>query len=84
MAIGDDRGQWFLVNASPDLPAQIRAFAELQPQPGALRGTPLAGILLTNADLDHVLGLLLLREGRTGCMFMPPTPCAKLWMALSA
>jgi pyrroloquinoline quinone biosynthesis protein B len=63
VAIGDDRGQWFLVNASPDLPAQIRAFAELQPQPGALRGTPLAGILLTNADLDHVLGLLLLREG---------------------
>jgi pyrroloquinoline quinone biosynthesis protein B len=63
VAIRDDGGQWFLVNASPDLPAQIRAFPELQPHAGALRGTPIAGILLTNADLDHVLGLFLLREG---------------------
>jgi pyrroloquinoline quinone biosynthesis protein B len=52
-----------LVNASPDLPAQIRAFPELQPHVGAVRGTPIAGIFLTNADLDHVLGLLTLREG---------------------
>ncbi|MGO8699482.1 MAG: pyrroloquinoline quinone biosynthesis protein PqqB [Limisphaerales bacterium] len=63
VAIGDDRGRWFLVNASPDLPAQIRSFPELQPHAGALRGTPIAGVLLTNADLDHVLGLFLLREG---------------------
>jgi pyrroloquinoline quinone biosynthesis protein B len=63
VAIRDDGGQWFLVNASPDLPVQICAFSELQPEPGALRGTPIAGILLTNADLDHVLGLFLLREG---------------------
>jgi pyrroloquinoline quinone biosynthesis protein B len=52
-----------LVNASPDLPAQIRTFPELQPDAAALRGTPIAGVLLTNADLDHVLGLLTLREG---------------------
>jgi pyrroloquinoline quinone biosynthesis protein B len=63
VAIQDDCGNWFLVNASPDLPAQIRAFPALQPAPDTLRGTPIAGILLTNADLDHVLGLLTLREG---------------------
>jgi pyrroloquinoline quinone biosynthesis protein B len=63
VAIGDDRGQWFLVNASPDLPAQILSFSELHPQTDTLRGTPIAAVLLTNADLDHVLGLFLLREG---------------------
>ncbi len=63
VAIGDGRGAWFLVNASPDLPAQIRACPHLQPDAAALRGTPIAGVLLTNADLDHVLGLLSLREG---------------------
>ncbi len=63
VAIGDDRGQWFLINAAPDLPAQIAAFPALQPRPGALRNTPIAAVLLTNADLDHTLGLLILREG---------------------
>jgi pyrroloquinoline quinone biosynthesis protein B len=63
VAIRDDRGAWFLVNASPDLRAQINSFPELRPSPAALRGTPIAGVLLTNADLDHVTGLLSLREG---------------------
>jgi len=51
------------VNASPDLPAQISACPDLQPGSATLRGTPISGILLTNADLDHVAGLLSLREG---------------------
>jgi len=63
VAIRDDLGGWFLVNASPDLPGQIRNFPDLQPDSAALRGTPISGVLLTNADLDHVLGLLSLREG---------------------
>jgi pyrroloquinoline quinone biosynthesis protein B len=63
IAIRADSGGWFLVNASPDLPAQIHAFPDLQPGSAALRGTPISGVLLTNADLDHVLGLLSLREG---------------------
>jgi pyrroloquinoline quinone biosynthesis protein B len=37
----------------------------LQPQPGSLRNSPIAGVLLTNADLDHTLGLLLLRQQQT-------------------
>jgi pyrroloquinoline quinone biosynthesis protein B len=63
VAIGDDQSRWFLINASPDLPAQIAAFPSLQPGSAKLRNSPIAGVLLTNADLDHTLGLLSLREG---------------------
>ena len=63
VAIGDDHGQWFLINVSPDLPAQIAAFPDLHPGPAGLRNTPIAAVLLTNADLDHIMGLLSLREG---------------------
>jgi pyrroloquinoline quinone biosynthesis protein B len=55
----------FLINASPDLPQQIESMPQLQPDSQAaagLRNTPIAGVLLTNADIDHALGLLLLRE----------------------
>lgn len=61
VAIGTEQGGWFLINASPDLPRQIEATPVLQPQAG--RHSPIEGVLLTNADLDHVLGLFLLREG---------------------
>jgi pyrroloquinoline quinone biosynthesis protein B len=57
---GPDR---FLINASPDLRAQIEQEPALQPSPRhGKRNTPIAGIVLTSADLDQVLGLLLLRE----------------------
>lgn len=52
---------WFLLGASPDLRGQIEATPDLQPQFG-VRQSPIAGAVLANADLDHVLGLLLLRE----------------------
>ena len=58
----DDR-RWFLLNASPDLRAQFEGFPPLHPPSGVKRGSPVEGVLLTNADLDHTLGLLLLREG---------------------
>ena len=61
VAISQDRGSWFLLGASPDLRAQIEATPELHPREG-LRQSPIAGVVLANADLDHVLGLLLLRE----------------------
>jgi pyrroloquinoline quinone biosynthesis protein B len=75
IGIRDDRGAWFLVNASPDFRSQIHSFPELCPSPGALRGTPIAGVLLTNADLDHVTGLLSLREG--GRMQIHATPAVR-------
>ncbi len=53
-----------LINASPDLRAQTVAFAGLHPDPAQARGAPIRDVFLTNADLDHVLGLFLLREGR--------------------
>ncbi len=61
VAITEDGLSWFLLGASPDLRAQIEATPELHPVKG-LRQSPIAGVALANADLDHVLGLLLLRE----------------------
>ncbi len=63
VAISGTTGGWYLLNASPDLPVQIEAFPDLHPRTQPLRNTPIAGVLLTNADLDHVLGLFSLREG---------------------
>lgn len=62
IAVSPDRERWFLFNASPDIRAQFEAFPALHP--GADRATPLQAVLLTDAELDHTLGLLLLREGR--------------------
>jgi pyrroloquinoline quinone biosynthesis protein B len=53
-------GPWYLVNASPDLRQQI-ADLPFEP-PDSLRATPFAGILLTDAEIDHTAGLLLMRE----------------------
>jgi pyrroloquinoline quinone biosynthesis protein B len=61
VAITEDGRSWFLLGASPDLRAQIEATPELHPRDG-VRQSPIAGVVLANADLDHVLGLLLLRE----------------------
>jgi pyrroloquinoline quinone biosynthesis protein B len=52
-----------LVNASSDLSVQIQSFSELRPHADSSRNTPIRGVLLTNADLDHLLGLFSLREG---------------------
>jgi pyrroloquinoline quinone biosynthesis protein B len=62
VAISADGREWHLVNASPDLRAQIESFAPLRPRPESARNSPIKGVLLTNGDLDHVLGLFLLRE----------------------
>jgi pyrroloquinoline quinone biosynthesis protein B len=64
VAISADSRSWFLLGASPDLRAQIEATLELHPQPAeqAPRHSPIAGVVLLNADIDHILGLLLLRE----------------------
>ena len=61
VAVSADRTTWFLLNASPDLRAQIDACPDLWPRSG--RDSPIAAVLLTDAELDHTMGLLLLREG---------------------
>jgi pyrroloquinoline quinone biosynthesis protein B len=65
IAVSPDRRCWFLFNASPDIRAQIEAGPALRPQagPDGDRSVPLRAVLLTDAELDHTLGLLLLREG---------------------
>jgi pyrroloquinoline quinone biosynthesis protein B len=57
--------RWFLINASPDLTWQIESTPQLKPRRDSPRNTPIAGVLLTNADIDHALGLLLLRQQET-------------------
>jgi pyrroloquinoline quinone biosynthesis protein B len=52
----------FLVNASPDLTRQIESMPQLHPGRDSPRNTPIAGVFLTNPDIDHALGLLLLRQ----------------------
>jgi len=61
LAVSGDGEHWFLLNASPDLRAQILATPLLQPRRGG-RDSPIAGAVLTNGDVDAVAGLLTLRE----------------------
>jgi len=69
---GDGEG-WFLINASPDLRFQIEANPELQPSARfGKRNTPILGIILTTADLDQTLGLLLLREFQPLVVYATP------------
>src|SRR5215467_6987450 len=68
VAISADGRSWFLLNASPDIRAQVENFQPLQPVGGKGRNSPIEGVLVTNADLDHTLGLMLLREGEKLCV----------------
>ena len=61
LAVSTDGVRWSIVNASPDLRTQLASFPPLHPKPGT-RDVPLDTIALTSAELDHVLGLLVLRE----------------------
>lgn len=63
VAVSADGEHWFLVNASPDVRQQIERTPWLHPR-GGPRHSPIAGVILTNADVDHVAGLLTLREGQ--------------------
>jgi pyrroloquinoline quinone biosynthesis protein B len=65
------------LNASPDIRTQIESFPSLYPRDG--RDTPLQAVLLTDAELDHTLGLLLLREGRTLELHATPATHETLW-----
>lgn len=64
LAIRGVDGPWFLVNASPDLRQQLEALTPASSEDGP-RTAPIAGVLLTDAEIDHTAGLLLLRESAT-------------------
>jgi pyrroloquinoline quinone biosynthesis protein B len=59
-AVSAEGETWWLINVSPDVAAQIEDFAPLQPR--ELRGSPIAGMLLTDANVDHIGGLAVLRQ----------------------
>jgi len=60
LAVRGDEGPWFLVNASPDARQQLETLT--LPRTDGVRAPPVAGVLLTDAEIDHTAGLLLLRE----------------------
>jgi pyrroloquinoline quinone biosynthesis protein B len=61
IAVSADGARWSVINASPDIRQQFAAFPGLHPKPGT-RSVPLDTVVLTSAELDHVMGLLVLRE----------------------
>jgi pyrroloquinoline quinone biosynthesis protein B len=65
LAIRGDDGPWFLVNASPDLRQQLETGLDTPTRVDGVRAPPFAGVLLTDAEIDHTAGLLLLRESAT-------------------
>jgi pyrroloquinoline quinone biosynthesis protein B len=62
VAVSTDAERWFLLNASPDVREQLGHLPLRTPE--GPRHVPVAGMVVTDAELDHTLGLVLLREGR--------------------
>ena len=73
-----DGAHWFLVNASPDLRQQLIQTPQLHPRPDALRHSPIAGVILTNGEIDAVAGLLSMREGAPFAIYAHPKVLAIL------
>ncbi len=70
IAVSADGEAWALINASPDLRGQLALHAPLYPK--GLRGSGLHSVLVTNGDIDHVAGLLTLRESQAFDLFATP------------
>ncbi len=68
IALSADGEHWALINAAPDLRAQIEATTALHPRSGT-RHSPIAGVVLTGAEVDQVAGLLCLRERQEFSLF---------------
>lgn len=65
LAVSANGRDWVLLNASPDLRQQINDTPELHPsRDGGLRNSPIKAVVVTNADVDHITGLINLREGQ--------------------
>jgi pyrroloquinoline quinone biosynthesis protein B len=68
LAVSVDGDRWALLNAAPDLRQQILATPVLHPR-AAPRHSPIEAVVLTNGDVDHVAGLLCLRESQPLTLF---------------
>ena len=78
IAVSADGAHWFLINASPDLRQQLIATPQLHPATGQLRHSPIAGVILTNGEVDAVAGLLSMREGSPFTIYAHPKVLAIL------
>ena len=78
IAVSSNGTDWVLINASPDILAQIRATPALQPA-RQRRDSGIAAVMLMDAQIDHVTGLLMLREGKT----LPLYCTAPVWRELN-
>ncbi len=73
IAVSADGKRWAILNASPDLRQQIFDRRQLHPGDDApLRASPIAAVVVTNADVDHVTGLLNLRESQPFALYGHP------------
>src|SRR2546427_7646833 len=77
LAVSAGGENWFLINASPDLPQQVRQSKVLHPR-GATRGSPIKAVVLTGAEIDQVAGLLSLREREPFMVCATPVTLAAL------
>jgi pyrroloquinoline quinone biosynthesis protein B len=77
LAVSADGEQWILLNASPDLRAQLLATPALQPR-GTPRSSPVAAVILTGAEVDEIAGLLALRELHSFAVFATAETLAAL------
>jgi pyrroloquinoline quinone biosynthesis protein B len=68
VAVSADGRRWTLLNASPDVRAQIAATPALEPCAGT-RGSPIAAVVLTGGEIDQTAGLLSLRERQGFTLF---------------
>jgi pyrroloquinoline quinone biosynthesis protein B len=76
LAFSPDGATWYLVNATPDVTTQLARWPELWPL--GLRSSPIHGIVLTDGELDHILGLPHLREGAAWTLYATPSVAAML------
>ena len=78
-AVSADEGKhWFVINASPDIRQQILDTPALHPAAGTLRHSPIAGVILTNGEIDAIAGLLSLRESSPFALHAHPRVLATL------
>jgi len=82
LAVSADGEHWILLNASPDLRAQLLATPLLQPRSNPRhsdpRGSPIAAVVLTGAEVDQIAGLLTLRERQGFTVFATAETLAAL------
>ena len=72
LAVSAGDGRWTLINASPDLSAQIRVTPALHPATN-LRGSPIEAVVLTGGEIDQIAGLLSLRESTPFALYATPS-----------